>query len=75
MESITTLWKYHLGSILIGSILNPLLRLPRVLISGIKGKVKEADMHCANCCVTACCPFCYCHEKLFKYFSDNADAY
>lgn len=74
-KSLYNLFKYHLGSLLFSSILNPLLRLPRVLVSGIKGRVKKADPHFIEYCVWIFFPFCYCHQAFFKYFTDNTGAY
>jgi hypothetical protein len=45
-ESLVTMLRYHFGSILLASIVNPILRMPRVLVSGIKGKVRLADPYC-----------------------------
>lgn len=74
-ESLVTMLRYHFGSILLGSIINPILRMPRVLVSGIKGKVRLADPAFSNVCVYACCPVCYCHNHIFKFATDNTASY
>lgn len=42
-ESIVTMFRYHFGSILLASIINPIFRMPRVIVSGIKGKISKLD--------------------------------
>jgi hypothetical protein len=73
--SITHLFSNHIGSIALGSILIPLFRLPRVIVSGLKGIASKCNLEMKKCCSVTCYPCLALHESFLKYLVEDAYVY
>jgi hypothetical protein len=73
--SITHLFSNHIGSIALGSILIPLFRLPRVIVSGLKGIASKCNLEMKKCCSVTCYPCLSLHESFLKYLVEDAYVY
>jgi hypothetical protein len=74
-RSIKNCFRYHLGSVLIASVLIPLLRLPMMIIAWAKGKAYYKRNILGRCLSCSCLCFLFCYEKLIRYLSSDGLAY
>lgn len=74
-SSIWNTFANHIGSIALGSILIPVFRLPRVIVSGLKGIVTRFNLEVRKCCTVSCYPCLAVHEHFMKYMVEDAYVY
>lgn len=74
-DSMTKLFKYHLGSIAKGSFLITIFKIPRLILTYVYAKMKAASgkgNECADCGLKCCICCFYCLEKFIRYLNHNA---
>ncbi|XP_066480162.1 choline transporter-like protein 3 isoform X2 [Tiliqua scincoides] len=74
LSSISLLFCYHLGTIVKGSFLITVVRIPRIILLSVYNTLKEKENACARC-MFKCCFCCFwCLERCLRYFYQNAYA-
>ncbi|ESP01318.1 hypothetical protein LOTGIDRAFT_112007 [Lottia gigantea] len=63
---------YHLGSVAFGSAIITIVKIPRLLLTFVKKRIKNADNCCATYCLKCCTCCLWCFEKCLKYLHSNA---
>ncbi|XP_006005756.1 choline transporter-like protein 3 [Latimeria chalumnae] len=72
LSSISNLFSYHLGTVVKGSFIIALVRIPRVILLYIHDTLKGKENNCAKC-MFKCCTCCLCClEKGLRYLNQNA---
>jgi solute carrier family 44 protein 1 (choline transporter-like protein) len=74
-DSMGKLVKYHLGSVVKGSFLITLFKIPRLILSYLYAKFKTAagkGNGLADCCLKCCICCFWCLEKFIRYLNHNA---
>nr|XP_060629943.1 choline transporter-like protein 3 [Anolis sagrei ordinatus] len=72
LSSISILFCYHLGTIVKGSLLITIVRIPRIILLSIYNILKEKENACARC-MFKCCFCCFwCLERGLRYLNQNA---
>eukprot|EP00359_Climacostomum_virens_P001207 CAMPEP_0204897978 /NCGR_PEP_ID=MMETSP1397-20131031/1027_1 /ASSEMBLY_ACC=CAM_ASM_000891 /TAXON_ID=49980 /ORGANISM="Climacostomum Climacostomum virens, Strain Stock W-24" /LENGTH=761 /DNA_ID=CAMNT_0052065765 /DNA_START=176 /DNA_END=2457 /DNA_ORIENTATION=+ len=74
-SSAWNLFSNHIGSVALGSILIPVFRLPRVIVSGLKGIATRLNLEMKKCCSVTCYPCLSVHEHFLKYMVEDAYVY
>lgn len=69
-KGVQNMFKYHLGSVLLGSIVVPLFRAPKAIMGWIFGKLGRD-----NCCSSVCCGCFRVYDGFMRYLSDDAYAF
>jgi solute carrier family 44 protein 1 (choline transporter-like protein) len=69
--SLKLTMRYHLGSVVRGSLISLFLRYPRAVIGFFRNLVRSKPRACGSRCVNACCLSCFCcYEAVLKYYTD-----
>ncbi|XP_063226885.1 choline transporter-like 1 isoform X1 [Bacillus rossius redtenbacheri] len=75
LSSMGQMFSFHLGSVVKGSFLITLFKLPRLVLTYIDFKLRQAKeagstcaLHLLRCCV--CCLYCF--EQFIKFMNHNA---
>ncbi|XP_042322086.1 choline transporter-like protein 3 isoform X2 [Sceloporus undulatus] len=72
LSSISILFCYHLGTVVKGSLLITVVRIPRIILLSLYNILKEKENACARC-MFKCCFCCFwCLERGLRYFNQNA---
>ncbi|XP_053100946.1 choline transporter-like protein 3 isoform X2 [Hemicordylus capensis] len=72
LSSISVLFCYHLGTVVKGSFLITIVRIPRIILLSIYNILKEKENACARC-MFKCCFCCFwCLERGLRYLNQNA---
>jgi len=71
-KGIYNMFWYHLGSLLLGSVLVPMFRLPKALMGWCRGKCGRRD---ESSCARGCCGCLYIYDRFIRYLSDDAFTY
>ncbi|XP_077189064.1 choline transporter-like protein 3 isoform X1 [Paroedura picta] len=72
LSSISVLFCYHLGTVVKGSFLITIVRIPRIILLSIYNLLKEKENACAKC-MFKCCSCCFwCLERGLKCLNQNA---
>ncbi|XP_069795185.1 choline transporter-like protein 3 isoform X2 [Narcine bancroftii] len=70
--SISRLFNYHLGTVVKGSFIISLVRIPRLVLQYVHSSLKGKGNTCARC-LLKCCQCCLCcWEKWLQYLNQNA---
>ncbi|KAJ1173377.1 hypothetical protein NDU88_005213 [Pleurodeles waltl] len=73
LNSLSVLFCYHQGTVVKGSFLLTLVRVPRIIFMGLLNLLKEKG-NCCTRCISKCCSCClWCLERLLLHL--NQDAY
>ncbi|XP_063154358.1 choline transporter-like protein 3 isoform X1 [Candoia aspera] len=74
LSSISVLFCYHLGTVVKGSLLITIMRVPRIILLSVYNILKKKENTCARC-IFKCC-FCnfWCLERCLGYLNQNAYA-
>lgn len=70
--SFSHLFRFHLGSIALGSLLIALVQFARVILKAVQAQVKGKETDFARCLFRACQCCLYCFEKCLSYITRNA---
>ena len=67
--------RYHMGSIILGSIIVPMFRIPKAILGWAKGRLSKNRGCCTRCCGGAmiCCFDSY--ERFIRYLSGDSLAF
>jgi len=69
--SLRTVFRYHLGSVARGSLINLFLRYPRAIIAFFRNLVRSRPRSCIGRTLGCMCCSCFCcYEGLLKYYTD-----
>ncbi|XP_062437419.1 choline transporter-like protein 3 isoform X2 [Rhea pennata] len=72
LSSISVLFCYHLGTVVKGSFLITILRIPRIFLLYLYNFLKQKESACAKC-LFKCCFCCFwCLERCLRYFNQHA---
>ncbi|XP_072129587.1 choline transporter-like protein 3 isoform X1 [Mobula birostris] len=72
LTSISRLFNYHLGTVVKGSFIITLVRIPRIVLLYVHNSLKGKENTCARC-LLKCCQCCLCcWEKWLRYLNQNA---
>ncbi|XP_051868574.1 choline transporter-like protein 3 isoform X2 [Pristis pectinata] len=72
LASISRLFNYHLGTVVKGSFIITLVRIPRIVLLYVHSSLKGKENTCARC-LLKCCQCCLCcWEKWLQYLNQNA---
>uniref|UniRef100_J3S8E2 Choline transporter-like protein n=1 Tax=Crotalus adamanteus TaxID=8729 RepID=J3S8E2_CROAD len=72
--SISVLFCYHLGTVVKGSLIIPIVRVPRIILLSVYNILKNKENTCAKCIYKCCfCSF-WCLERFLGYLNQNAYA-
>uniref|UniRef100_UPI00398F3208 choline transporter-like protein 3 n=1 Tax=Pristiophorus japonicus TaxID=55135 RepID=UPI00398F3208 len=72
LTSISRLFNYHLGTVVKGSFIITLVRIPRIVLLYVHSSLKRKENACARCLVKCCmCCLC-CLEKWLRFLNQNA---
>uniref|UniRef100_A0A8C6VAM6 Choline transporter-like protein n=1 Tax=Naja naja TaxID=35670 RepID=A0A8C6VAM6_NAJNA len=72
--SISVLFCYHLGTVVKGSLIIPIMRVPRIILLSVYNILKNKENMCARCIFKCCfCSF-WCLERFLGYLNQNAYA-
>ncbi|XP_041064340.1 choline transporter-like protein 3 isoform X2 [Carcharodon carcharias] len=72
LTSVSRLFNYHLGTVVKGSFIITLVRIPRIVLVYVHSCLKGKESACARCLVKCCtCCLC-CLEKWLRFLNQNA---
>ncbi|XP_072918826.1 choline transporter-like protein 3 isoform X3 [Hemitrygon akajei] len=72
LTSISRLFNYHLGTVVKGSFIITLVRIPQIVLLYVHNSLKGKENTCARC-LLKCCQCCLCcWEKWLRYLNQNA---
>ncbi|XP_062973734.1 choline transporter-like protein 3 [Elgaria multicarinata webbii] len=72
LSSISILFCYHLGTVVKGSLLITIVRVPRIILLSIYNILEKKENACARC-MFKCCFCCFwCLERGLRYLNQNA---
>ncbi|XP_078416941.1 choline transporter-like protein 3 isoform X3 [Cetorhinus maximus] len=72
LTSVSRLFNYHLGTVVKGSFIITLVRIPRIVLLYVHSCLKGKESACARCLVKCCtCCLC-CLEKWLRFLNQNA---
>uniref|UniRef100_A0A8D0L5P6 Choline transporter-like protein n=1 Tax=Sphenodon punctatus TaxID=8508 RepID=A0A8D0L5P6_SPHPU len=72
LSSISVLFCYHQGTVVKGSFLITVVRIPRIIFMYLYNSLKEKESACARC-MFKCCLCCFwCLERCLRYLNQNA---
>eukprot|EP00090_Calanus_glacialis_P041007 TRINITY_DN7188_c0_g1_i2.p1 TRINITY_DN7188_c0_g1~~TRINITY_DN7188_c0_g1_i2.p1 ORF type:complete len:720 (-),score=98.82 TRINITY_DN7188_c0_g1_i2:192-2351(-) len=73
-QSLKRTFRYHLGTLAFGSLILSFVRMLRVILEYVEGKLKEyGEDNPAVKCITCFCKCClYCLEKFIRFLNRNA---
>ncbi|KAF7243490.1 Choline transporter-like protein 3 [Varanus komodoensis] len=63
LSSISILFCYHLGTVVKGSLLITIVRVPRIILLSIYNILKTKENACARCMLKCCCSCFWCLER------------
>uniref|UniRef100_A0A8C6YVW7 Choline transporter-like protein n=1 Tax=Nothoprocta perdicaria TaxID=30464 RepID=A0A8C6YVW7_NOTPE len=72
LSSISVLFCYHLGTVVKGSFLITILRIPRIFLLYIYNFLKQKENACGKCLFKSCCGWFWCLERCLRYFNQHA---
>jgi hypothetical protein len=67
--------KYHMGSLVVASILVPLCRPVKAVLGWLKGCVRNHNNCCCNTLLCCCCCCLNLHEMIFKFLHSDTITY
>ncbi|XP_053893879.1 choline transporter-like protein 3 isoform X3 [Malaclemys terrapin pileata] len=71
LSSISVLFCYHQGTVVKGSFLITIVRIPRIILMYLYDALKEKESACARC-MFKCCFCCFwCLERCLRYFNQH----
>nr|XP_025036002.1 choline transporter-like protein 3 [Pelodiscus sinensis] len=71
LSCISVLFCYHQGTVVKGSFLISVVRIPRIIFMSLYDALKEKEGACARC-MFKCCFCCFwCLERCLKYFNQH----
>ncbi|XP_032633760.1 choline transporter-like protein 3 isoform X5 [Chelonoidis abingdonii] len=71
LSSISVLFCYHQGTLVKGSFLITIVRIPRIILMYLYDALKEKESACARC-MFKCCFCCFwCLERCLRYFNQH----
>lgn len=72
LSSISVLFSYHLGTVVKGSLLITIMRIPRIILLSMYNILKNKENACARC-MFKCCFCCFwCLERCLRYLNQTA---
>ncbi|XP_064371957.1 choline transporter-like protein 3 isoform X3 [Dromaius novaehollandiae] len=72
LSSISVLFCYHLGTVVKGSFLITILRIPRIFLLYLYNFLKQKESACAKCLFKCCFCWFWCLERCLRYFNQHA---
>lgn len=70
-SSLRTTFRYHLGSVAKGSLINLFLRYPRAILHFVRNLIRSKPRACLNRTAGCmCCSCLWCYEGFLKYYTD-----
>uniref|UniRef100_A0ABM5G8U7 Choline transporter-like protein n=1 Tax=Pogona vitticeps TaxID=103695 RepID=A0ABM5G8U7_9SAUR len=72
LSSISILFCYHLGTVVKGSLIIPIVRVPRIILLSVSDILKKKENACARCMFKCCCCCFWCLERSLRYLHQNA---
>ncbi|XP_059504033.1 choline transporter-like protein 3 isoform X2 [Stegostoma tigrinum] len=72
LTSVSRLFNYHLGTVVKGSFLIAVVRIPRIVLVYIHSSLKGKEGACARCLVNCCACCLCCLEKWLQFLNQNA---
>ncbi|XP_044288387.1 choline transporter-like protein 3 isoform X3 [Varanus komodoensis] len=72
LSSISILFCYHLGTVVKGSLLITIVRVPRIILLSIYNILKTKENACARCMLKCCCSCFWCLERGLSHLNQNA---
>ncbi|XP_068808526.1 choline transporter-like protein 3 isoform X3 [Struthio camelus] len=72
LSSISVLFCYHLGTVIKGSFLITVLRIPRIFLLYLYNFLKQKESACAKCLFKCCFCWFWCLERCLRYFNQHA---
>ncbi|XP_035393302.1 choline transporter-like protein 3 isoform X4 [Cygnus atratus] len=69
LSSISILFCYHLGTVVKGSFLITILRIPRIVLLYLYNILKQKESACAKCLLKYCSCWLWCQEGCLSYFN------
>ncbi|XP_033007458.1 choline transporter-like protein 3 [Lacerta agilis] len=72
LSSISILFCYHLGTVVKGSFLITIVRVPRIILLSIYSILEKKKNTCARCIFKCCCCCFWCLERGLKCLNQNA---
>ncbi|XP_067846063.1 choline transporter-like protein 3 [Heptranchias perlo] len=72
LRSISRLFNYHLGTVVKGSFIITLVRIPRIVLLYVHSSLKGKESACARCLVKCCMCCLWCLEKWLRFLNQNA---
>lgn len=71
LSSISILFCYHLGTVVKGSFLITILRIPRIVLLYLYNILKQKESACAKCLLKCCSCWLWCQEGCLSYFNQH----
>ncbi|NXJ14855.1 CTL3 protein, partial [Odontophorus gujanensis] len=71
LSSISVLLCYHLGTVVKGSFLITILRIPRIVLLYLYNALKQKESACAKCLLKCCFCCLWCQESCLRYFNQH----
>ncbi|XP_039591249.1 choline transporter-like protein 3 isoform X1 [Polypterus senegalus] len=72
LSSIMNVFGYHLGTVVKGSLIVMLVRVPRIVLIYIHRALKGKENSCARCMAKCCFCCLWCLEKFLRHQNQNA---
>ncbi|XP_015725781.1 choline transporter-like protein 3 [Coturnix japonica] len=74
LSSISVLLCYHLGTVVKGSFLITILRIPRIVLLYLYNILKQKESTCAKCLLKCCFCWLWCQESCLRYVNQHVYA-
>ncbi|XP_072199598.1 choline transporter-like protein 3 isoform X2 [Excalfactoria chinensis] len=74
LSSISVLLCYHLGTVVKGSFLITILRIPRIVLLYLYNILKQKESTCAKCLLKCCFCSLWCQESCLRYVNQHVYA-
>nr|XP_020644356.1 choline transporter-like protein 3 [Pogona vitticeps] len=73
LSSISILFCYHLGTVVKGSLIIPIVRVPRIILLSVSDILKKKENACARCMFKCCCCCFWCLERSLRYLHQTTE--